>query len=159
MVRVFQIVSLGGDFMNIKTLLLIAFVVISVPNIHAKDKKKDQSERGMLEKMEAVPCGAKERGITGLGSIWASAGITHVNSDEKLCPEYLLRTDDMEYHIRPTDAKHPTVLAVGHEGVFKIKNDVMFLKVEDNDNKTRTYRVVAVSPTVANNQAQNLPSK
>src|ERR1700692_244702 len=144
-----------GDFMNIKTLLLIAFVVICVPNIHAKDKKKDQSERGMLEKMEAVPCGAKERGLTGLGTIWASAGITHVNSDEKLCPEYLLRTDDMEYHIRPTDAKHPTVLAVGHEGVFKIKNDVMFLKVEDSDNKMRAYRVVAVSPTVADNQAQN----
>jgi hypothetical protein len=145
--------------MNIKTLVLIAFVVISVPNIHAKDKKKDQSERGMLEKMEAVPCGAKERGISGLGSIWASAGITRVNSDEKLCPEYLLRTDDMEYHIRPKDTKHSTVLAVGHEGVFKIKNDVMFLKIEDNDKKTRTYQVVAVSPTVPDNQAQNPPSK
>ena len=148
-----------GDIMNIKTLLLIAFVVFCVANIHANDKKKDQSERGMLEKMDAVPCGAKERGLTGLGSIWASAGITHVNSDEKLCPEYLLRTDDMEYHIRPVDAKHSTVLAVGHEGVFKIKNDLMFLKVEESDKKTRTYRVVAANPTDAGNQAQNPPSK
>jgi hypothetical protein len=149
-----------GDFMNRKTLLLIASVAILAPSVHAKDKKKDQPERGMLEKMEAVPCGAKERGISGLGSIWASAGITHVNSDEKLCPEYLFRTDDMEYHIRPKDTKHSTVLSVGHEGVFKIKNDVMFLKVEDNDKKTRTYRVVAVTPTAAdNNQAQNPPSK
>ncbi len=144
--------------MNIKTLLLIA-VVVSVCPLHAKDKKRDQSERGMLEKMEAVPCGAKERGLTGLGSLWASAGITHVNSDEKLCPEYLLRTDDMEYHIRPIDAKHSTVLTVGHEGVFKIKNDRMFLKVEDADNKTRKYRVVAVNPTDTGSQAQNPPSK
>jgi hypothetical protein len=145
--------------MNARTLLLIAFVVISVPSIHANDKKKDQSERGMLEKMEAVPCGAKERGLTGLGSVWASAGITHVNSDEKLCPEYLLRTDDMEYHIRPTDTKHSTVLAVGHEGVFRIKDDMMFLKVEDSDKKTRTYRVVSVNPTDSGSQAQNPPSK
>ncbi len=42
----------------------------------------------MLERMEAVPChGAKEKGVTGpAGTVWASAGITHVNSDEKLLP-------------------------------------------------------------------------
>ena len=145
--------------MNIKVLIVIVLVAISAPSLHAKDKKKDQSERGMLEKMEAVPCGAKERGLTGLGTIWASAGITRVNSDEKLCPEYLLRSDDMEYHIRPMDVKHSTVVAVGHEGVFKIKNDVMFLRVEDSDKKMRAYRVVAVNPTEASNQAQNPPSK
>ena len=111
----------------------------------AKDKKK-HAERGMLEKMEAVPCGARERGITGLGSVFASAGIEHVNSDEKLCPQYLLRTDDMEYHIRPTDGKHPVVLPVGKEGEFKIKNDRMFLRVPDGDRKTRTYQVVAMKP-------------
>ncbi len=145
--------------MNIKVLVAIAFVAISVPGLHANDKKKDQPERAMVEKMEAVPCGAKEHGLTGLGTIWASAGITHVNSDEKLCPEYLLRTDDMEYHIRPMDAKHSPVVAVGHEGVFKIKNDVMMLKVEDSDKKTRSYRVVSVNPTDASNQAQNPPNK
>jgi hypothetical protein len=159
MALVIQIVSAWRDFMKITTLLMIAFVVISVPNIHAKDKKKDQPERGMLEKMEAVPCGAKEHGITGLGTIWASAGITHVNSDEKLCPEYLLRTDDMEYHIRPKDIKHSTVLAVGHEGTFKIKDDRMNLKFEDGDKKTREYRVVSVNPVDTTNQAQNPPNK
>jgi hypothetical protein len=145
--------------MNIKTLFLIAVVVVSGSSLQAKDKKKDQSERGMLEKMEAVPCGAKERGLTGLGSVWASAGITRVNSDEKLCPEYLLRTDDMEYHIRPIDAKHSMVLTVGHEGVFTIKNDRMFLKVEDADNKSRPYRVVAVNPTDTGSRAQNPTTK
>jgi hypothetical protein len=109
--------------------------------------KKNKPERAMLEKMEAVPCGAKEKGVTGLGTIWASAGITHVNSDEKLCPQYLVRSDEMEYHIRPTDLKHPVVLPVGHEIVFKIKKDHMFLKVPDGDQKTRTYQVVAMKPT------------
>ncbi len=51
--------------------------------------------------MEAVPCGAKQTGLAGLGALWGSAGITHINSNEKLCPQYLLRTDEMDYEIRP----------------------------------------------------------
>lgn len=141
--------------MNIKTVLIVAVVLASTIPLRADSKKKNQPERGMLEKMEAVPCGAQERGLTGLGSVWASAGITHVNSNEKLCPEYLLRTDEMEYHIRPTDGKHPTVLPVGHEGEFKIKNDRMFLKVDDGDRKTRTYRVVSENPTDATSGGQS----
>jgi hypothetical protein len=131
----------------IAKLSLIAALVLSmaVP-LSAGGSKKKQAERGMLEKMEAVPCGAKEKGITGLGSIWASAGVTHVNSDEKLCPQYLLRTDEMDYHIRPKDGKHPVVLPVGQEVEFKIKNDKMFLKSPDGDRKTRAYQVVAMEP-------------
>ena len=66
----------------------------------------------MLEKMEAVPCGARQRGLSGLGSVWASVGITAVNSSEKLCPQYVLRTDELEYEIRPTDYKHPVVFTI-----------------------------------------------
>jgi hypothetical protein len=90
-----------------------------------------------------------------LGTIWASAGITHVNSDEKLCPQYLLRTDEMEYHVRPTDGKHPVVLPVGHEVEYKIKGDKMLVKVPDGDKKTRTYKVVAMNPTNPDTSAQD----
>src|SRR5580658_5047696 len=116
--------------MRIRTAMVVLLVVGAVPLSTTAGKKKEL-ERAMLEKMDAVPCGAKERGLTGLGSVWASAGITHVNSDEKLCPQYLLRTDEKEYEIRPTDGKHPALLPVGHEGEFKIKNNRMFLTVED----------------------------
>ena len=145
--------------MNIKTSVVLALVLVSALPLQAGDKKKKQPERGMLEKMEAVPCGAKEHGLTGLGSVWASAGVTHVNSDEKLCPQYLLRTDEMEYHIRPTESKHPVILPVGHEGEFKIKDDRMFLKVPDGDRKTRTYHVVAMKPTNTDMDAQSPSSK
>jgi hypothetical protein len=100
----------------------------------------------MVEKMESVPCGAREKGVTGLGTVWASAGITHVDNDEKLCPQYMVITDQMEYHIRPTDTKHPAVLPVGKEIIFKIKKDHMILKAADGDNKQTTYLVVAVKP-------------
>ena len=107
---------------------------------------KKHGQRAMIEKMEAVPCGAKERGLTGLGSVWASVGATHVDTDEKLCPQYLLRTDDMEYHVRPLDHKHPRLLPIGQEGEFKVSKDVLEMRIPDGDRKKRRYQVVAMKP-------------
>ena len=135
--------------MKITTLLLIpglAFFVLAIPATAAAKDKKKHSDRGMLESMEAIPCGAKQRGLTGLGSVFGSVGVEHVNSDEKLCPQYLLRTDEMEYQIRPMDHKHPSILPIGHEGEFKLKKDQMQLKIPDGDRKTRAYQVVGAKP-------------
>lgn len=145
--------------MNIKSLAIVGLALVSAFPLSAGPKKKKVAPRAMLEGMESVSCGAKQRGLTGLGTIWGSAGITHVNSDEKLCQQYLLRTDDMEYHVRPTDSKHPVVLPVGQEVEYKIKGDKMFVKVPD-DKKTRTYKVVAMNPTnPPDNSAQTTSSR
>jgi hypothetical protein len=129
-----------------KLLLIMLALLIAMPGFAGDRKKKPN--RVMIEKMEAVPCGAKERGLTGLGSVWASVGITSVNSDEKLCPQYLLRSDDMEYHVRPLDKKHPVLLPVGLEGEFKIKKDKFDMRVPEggSDHKTRQYQVVSMKP-------------
>src|ERR1700735_206864 len=134
--------------MNIKGTMVLLLVLISAIPLNAHDdKKKKDVGRGILEKMEAVPCGAKQRGLAGLGTMWASAGITHVDSDEKLCPQYLLRTDDMDYEIRPIDLKHATILPVGTEGEFTIKKNEMILTMpEGGDRKTHNYEVVAMNP-------------
>jgi hypothetical protein len=132
--------------MNRKTPVVLALVVVAVFPLIADGKKKNQPERAMLEKMEAVPCGAKQKGLSGLGSFWASVGITDVHSNEKRCPEYLLRTDDMDYKIRPIDLKHPVVLPIGREVVFKIQKDRMMLRDPEGDKKVRSYEVVAMEP-------------
>lgn len=132
--------------MRVATAVMIAALLLTPGLPAAAKNKKKQSNRAMIEKMEAVPCGAKERGLAGLGSVFGSVGVTHVNSDEKLCPHYLLRTDEMEYEIQPTDGKHPAILPVGKEGVFKIKKDRMLLKIPDGDHKTRSYHVVGMKP-------------
>ena len=134
--------------MDRKSSLVLLLVLISAVPLNAHDNKKNKDvEKGILEKMEAVPCGAKQRGLSGLGTLWASAGITHVNSNEKLCPQYLLRTDDMDYEIRPIDLKHATILPVGQEGEFRIKkNEMMLTMPEGGDHKTRAYQVVAMNP-------------
>jgi hypothetical protein len=141
--------------MKFRVLLILAVAATSVIPASAGGKKKKEQPRGILERMEAVPCGAKQRGLTGLGSVWASVGVTRVNSDEKLCPQYLLRTDDMDYEIRPRDMKHPVVLPVGHEVLYKIKKDRMTIKVPYGDNKTLTYQVVSMKQAGTEKDAQN----
>jgi hypothetical protein len=125
------------------TAATLSALLLAIPAF-AKDKKP--GDRAMIEKMEAVPCGAKERGLTGLGSVFASVGATAVDSTEKLCPQYLLRSDDMEYHVRPLDHKHPVILPVGKEGEFRIDKDVMLMRIPDGDRKKRRYQVVAMKP-------------
>ena len=151
--------------MHIKSSLFLAVVLIlsfspkATAQDHKDDHKKSGSQRGMLEKMEAVPCGAKQRGLNGVGSVFASAGVEHSSSTEKMCAQYLLRTDEMEYHVRPTDGKHPAVLPVGHEAEFTIKNDRMFLKIPDGDRKVRTYEVVAMKPLNSDSSAETPDKK
>jgi hypothetical protein len=135
-----------GGVMKVKTSLIIVLSLTLTASIAESKDKKKPPPRGMLESMQSVPCGAKERGVTGLGSVFASVGVEHVNSHEQLCPQYLFRTDEMEYHIRPLDTKHAALLPVGHEGEFKIEKDRLFLKVPDGEKKTRAYQVVAMEP-------------
>jgi|SRR5580658_1415553 hypothetical protein len=143
--------------MKLKNSLIAALaLVLAVPSIATGKDKKGQT--GMLESMQAVPCGAKERGLTGLGALYGSIGVAHVNSDEKLCPQYLLRTDAMDYHIRPLDAKHAVVLPVGHEAQFKIKDDRLLLKVPDGDKDVRKehpYQVVSMQPPNSDAKAES----
>jgi hypothetical protein len=64
-----------------------------------------------------------------------------------LCPQYLLRTDEMDYEIRPIDLKHATILPIGKEGAFKIKKNEMILTMtEGADTKPRDYEVVSMDP-------------
>ena len=132
--------------MNIKgtgTFVLLLALISAAPLSAHGSKKKIGNQRGILEKMEAVPCGAKQTGLAGLGTLWASAGITHVNSNEKLCPQYLLRTDDMDYEIRPFDLKHATILPIGKEGEFRIKKNEMLLTMTGR--KAESYEVVSMN--------------
>jgi hypothetical protein len=133
--------------MNIKgTFVLLLALILAIP-LSAHGKRKKVIERGILEKMEAVPCGAKQTGLAGLGALWGSVGITHINANEKLCPQYLLRTDEMDYEIRPIDLKHATILPIGKEGEFKIKKNEMILTMtEGSDKKARSYEVVSMNP-------------
>jgi hypothetical protein len=129
--------------MKTKAILVTIFSLSLALPVFAGGKK--HAQRAMIEQMEAVPCGATEKGVSGIGSVFASIGATKMSTTERLCPQYMLRTDDMEYHIRPLD-KHPKLLPVGQEGEFKISKNVLEMKIPDGDHKKRHYQVVAMKP-------------
>jgi hypothetical protein len=146
--------------MNIKTSFILTLsLVLAVSTITESKDKKKQAPRGMVESMQSVPCGAKERGLAGLGSVFGSVGVQHVNSHEQLCTQYLFRTDEMEYHIRPLDTKHAALLPFGHEGEFKIKRDRMYLKAVDGEKKARPYQVVSMQPLNSESKAESTTSR
>jgi hypothetical protein len=149
-----------GGFMNIKTSLIYTLsLVLAISSIAESKDKKKHAPRGMVESMQSVPCGAKERGLAGLGSVFGSVGVQHVNSHEQLCTQYLFRTDEMEYHIRPMDTKHAALLPVGHEGEFKIKKDRMYLKAVDGEKKARPYQVISMQPVNSESKAESAASR
>ena len=68
--------------MRINKLLVPAILLaMVVPSGAAEKHKKKGAERGMLERMEAVPCGAKQRGFTGIGSIFDCFRCTNKRHD------------------------------------------------------------------------------
>jgi len=146
--------------MNIKTsFIFMLSLVLAVSTIAESKDKKKHAPRGMVESMQSVPCGAKERGLAGLGSVFGSVGVQHVNSHEQLCTQYLFRTDEMEYHIRPLDTKHAALLPVGHEGEFKIKKDRMYVKAVDGEKKARPYQVISMQPLNSESKAESTTSR
>jgi hypothetical protein len=155
--RLLESCLLHSRIFNGKVFFSAIFALLLAIPAFAHDKKK-HPDRAMIEKMEAVPCGAKERGLTGLGSVFGSVGVTHVNSDEKLCPQYLLRTDEMEYHVRPLDKKHPAILPVGKEAEFKLTKDKLDMRIPDGDRKMRHYQVVGITPIEHPNAATSYNS-
>ena len=139
---------------SISVITALSLVLLVSSFAESKDKKK-HAQRGMLESMQSVPCGATERGLTGLGSMWGSIGVQHVNSHEQLCPQYLLRTDEMDYHIRPVDMKHAEMLPIGHEAEFKIEKNRLVLKVPDAKKKAKPYAVISMQPVSTDSKYEN----
>ena len=131
----------------VRSAIVVAVALFCAVPSSSYAKNKKESDKGILESMEAVPCGTQQKGVAGLGTFWASVGLTHVNSNEKLCPQYLLRTDTMDYQIRPVDMKHLAIVTVGEESEYKIKNNHIYVKGVESDRKTRVYTVVAMKRT------------
>jgi hypothetical protein len=109
-------------------------------------KEQHFYQRGRLMSMDSVSCGyAEKSGKTIKGEILGTDG-GHKNTKEVLCQEYLLRTDQVLYRIRPRDDKHPILLPVGEVAEFRLYKDRVYLKINESDGKERDYTVVSMTP-------------
>jgi hypothetical protein len=103
-------------------------------------------EKGTLVEMKSVECGVDSKGAQGIGGILGVDDSQHTKSRQMLCPEYLLRGDQMDYKIRPKEERHPFLLPVGQQAEFRINKDRMRVLVPELDKREREYIVVSVTP-------------
>ena len=75
-------------------------------------------------------------------------------TQEVLCQEYVLESEQVIYRIRPRDEKHPTLMPIGDRAQFRLKGDKMLLRVEGGDGKEREYFVVSMKSRTEKKTAQ-----
>jgi hypothetical protein len=116
--------------------------------MQAKDAPSYQS--GVLKEMNSVECGFEQKNAKGLVGELVGTDNSHSKTRKTFCPEYVLQTDQVIYHIRPREEKHPALLPVGEKAMFRMKKDFMVLKAPEGDNKEREYDVVSMTPVQEN---------
>jgi hypothetical protein len=110
-------------------------VLLSGMAMQAKDAPSYQS--GVLKEMNSVECGFEQKNAKGLVGELVGTDNSHSKTRKTFCPEYVLQTDQVIYHIRPREEKHPALLPVGEKAMFRMKKDFMVLKAPEGDNKER----------------------
>jgi hypothetical protein len=123
--------------------LMLAFALL-VASAYAKEPRAYQS--GKLLQMDSVNCGVEEKDAKSFTGEMIGTDSGHKRTQQLLCQEYVLQTDNTIYRIRPRDEKHPVLLPVGEEAQFRLEKDKMLVRVETLDSKEREYIVVSMTP-------------
>src|SRR6266404_1438622 len=105
--------------------------------------------KGTLAEMTSVECGYDENSGKGIVGSIVGTDSAHKKTRQMLCPEYVVKTDRVNYRIRPRDEKHPVLLPVGEQAEFRMKKEIMVLRVPEGDNKERNYSVVSMTQAAA----------
>jgi hypothetical protein len=107
--------------------------------------QKHDYDRGKIMEMNAVQCGYDENGGKGMAGAILGTDSEHKKTREALCPEYTIKAERVTYRVRPKEEKHPALLPVGETAQFRLKKEIMVLKVPEGDDKERDYIVVAIT--------------
>jgi hypothetical protein len=100
----------------------------------AQEPKKYHT--GQLLQMESLQC-----------TVFQNASpLDDTATDKTLCQEYVLQGDDVLFHLRPKDAKHPVLLPVGKDVDYRVEEDRFYLHLTGNDKKEHQYLVVSMEP-------------
>jgi hypothetical protein len=126
-----------------KTAVFCGILFVSLAAV-AKDGPSYQS--GKLKEMSSVECGFEQKSAKGLMGELVGTDDSHSKTKKTFCQEYVLETDHVLYRIRPREEKHPALLPVGEKAMFRMKKDLMVLKVPEGDDKEREYDVVSMLP-------------
>ena len=108
--------------------------------------KEHEYQHGTVVSMDSSSCGSQEKGSkTVAGEIFGTDG-QHKQTQELLCQEYVLQSDQVVYRIRPRDDKHPVLLPIGETAQFRISKDKLILRVPELNDKEHEYVVISMTP-------------
>jgi uncharacterized protein (UPF0179 family) len=110
---------------------LVLVAVLTATIAQAQEAKKYHS--GHLLQMESLQCTVFENPSSDASSV-----------DSAMCEEYVLQGDDVLFHLRAKDAKHPLLLPVGKSVSYRIAEDRFFVKLSSRDRKEHEYQVVSM---------------
>lgn len=115
-------------------------------------QKDHNYDHGRILEMKSVDCGYEQKSGSSLTGELLGTNSQKLQTRDTLCPEYTIKTDRVTYRIRPKEEKHPALLPVGETANFRLKKEIMVLRVPEGDDKERDYIVVAI---IANPDAPN----
>jgi hypothetical protein len=110
-------------------LVLVAVVAASIAQ--AQEPKK--YHLGQLLQMESLQC-----------TVFENQSSDAKAADSAMCQEYVLRGEDVLFHLRAKDLKHPSLLPVGKDVSYRIEEDRFFVKLPSGDRKEHEYKVVSM---------------
>jgi len=139
-------------------ILLAALLMTGLAYAGDKDHSYDH---GRILEMNAVECGFDQKASKGLTGELLGTDSQHTKTRQMLCPEYTIKADRVSYRVRPKEEKHPALLPVGETANFRMKKEIMVLRVPEGDDKERDYVVVAITANAEapNPRAANNPPK
>ena len=115
-----------------KTKMVLA-VLLLASMAQAQEPKKYHT--GQLLQMESLQC-----------TVFENASHETDAADTTLCQEYVLQGDDVLFHLRAKDAKHPVLLPVGKDVDYRVEEDRFYLHLTRTDRKEHQYLVLSMEP-------------
>jgi hypothetical protein len=115
-----------------KTKMVLA-VLLLASMAQAQEPKKYHT--GQLLQMESLQC-----------TVFENASHETDAADKTLCQEYVLQGDDVLFHLRAKDAKHPVLLPVGKGVDYRVEEDRFYLHLTGTDKKEHEYLVLSMEP-------------
>lgn len=108
-------------------------VLLAASLVEAQEPKKYHT--GQLLQMESLQC-----------TVFENPSADAKATDAAVCQEYVLQGDDVLFHLRAKDLKHPVLLPVGKEVGYRLEEDRFYLRVAASDRKDHEYQVVSMEP-------------
>jgi hypothetical protein len=115
-----------------KTKMVLA-VLLLASMAQAQEPKKYHT--GQLLQMESLQC-----------TVFENASHETDAADTTLCQEYVLQGDNVLFHLRAKDAKHPVLLPVGKDVDYRVEEDRFYLHLTGTDRKEHQYLVLSMEP-------------